>query len=568
MSSGEGSFSDGNWSIKQGCDTTTVSEHERYHRKLNDITSYGALLDAIVRLKTTHACPQHFALLSKRLVGRARMTHEVFATYFSTWGEISKVNPVPPSLLENAEYSEYFYIGAHFVGLASNRRLGSMILSAVIRLAMNGPLPAHVTLAEFDRLALSDFHTVDDPDRRLLAFRKLLTREVCGEAIAAARSHFGRDKRWNLYLEQDDDTFSIADFFSIRQRGDVAFIEPGGIPAEFETAVSNYVLDFIAEYVKEHGLQTYTLAERRAIEQRIRNAIGKRSDRFYDNPPDFEEFGHRRDIGRETIFLRPPKKTFLQHPYGVSPADWARFRAVQKEERHCPVYIRTVDDFLANHDVVSNAGSIELAEGGFICYLQKKRKLADDEIVLDVVVLQTPTQIVTTAMYLNELKDDGGLRACVSGKLLSGPLRVALDPWFEKLNEVGAPFEFLIDTHPQRILEALQPIETLVWTMSPIAQDCALQILTIYPIGGGDVPAFGLFRLGTMATIDAILKLLDPSPISALLGSSGVQIVGLSAEAEASDWSIPGHLKWTCTRYVQEDAVFRSQTPEEMLNDS
>jgi hypothetical protein len=567
MELGAGEFTHGNWTLGSGENIPTVSEHERCHRKLNDITSYGALLDAVARLKQIESDAERFARLSRRLVSSSRITHEVFATYFSNFADIDATTPLPSALLGNEEYLGYFGIGAHFVGLAPNRRLGSLILSAVIRIAMNGPLPDAVTNGEFGRLLPRDFKTGDEPDRRLLMLRKIITHKVCNQAIAAAYQHFGGDERWFLFIDRPDGMFAPADFIKITPFEGIALIEPGGVPIEFENAVNNCIIDFLAAHAEKHGIQIYTLVERQAIEKRIREAIGQRSERFYDNPSGWNEFGHRRDIGREKIVLRAPIPTYLWRPGHLSTMDWAYFRAIHEKEGHCPLYIRTVDDFLMNHQIVENPNGIELRPGELICFLRKKRRLPDGEIVLDVVVHEAPKEILKSALYICSLKEYAGIRACVSGKLLTEPYDAVLAPWVSALDYVNAPLSFSIDTHPQRMIDALHQTEALAWEMFPIEEGSELYFLAIYPVGASELPSFAVFRVGTMTTIDAILKLINPSPIAASFRRMGIVIHGLSEAAQEKEWPVPDHLAWTLSRYAQEEALVLPQTPEEMSND-
>lgn len=557
-----GRFRDGNWEVDVGARTNMASEHERLHRVLNEMTSYGALLDAVARLSLSAGDGDRYAVLLKSLVGRARITHEVFATYMSTAHEVASKDRLPPSLVGNAEYLGYFQAAKHFVDLARTRTLGHFILWAVIRIAMNGPLPGTVERGQFEQLKLHDFRSSDSPDQRLLQIKRILSRELCDTVIGGARDYFGSHPHWDLFIEREDGIFNPLDLFSItRQVGDIALLDPGGISPILETDIGNYILDYIWLVLADSGLIIYSLAQRMNIEKCIRDALDQQSERFYDDPADFKQSNLRRDLGRESLRLRSaPLRTFVRTPSETSGADWSLFRSIQRMESFVPVHMRTTEDFLANHDVVEMSAEIALIPGAMVCFLQKQRQLDDNTIGLDVVVLNKPHEILSLRTHIGEL------RMCMSGQFIAEKWRPQVSAWMEFLD---GPTHILLDTHPQKILDGLTgKWEALLWSISRVEEFPGLSFLVLYPVGAGRLPSMGLFRPCTNNSADAVLKAMQPSPIPATLKQLGVPITGLSEEAQRGYWGMPEHLKWTLTRFYREEALFQPQTPETSKNEN
>jgi hypothetical protein len=559
MSDAAGHFDGANWVVFPSDDIEVVSLHERLHRQFNDTTSYGAMLDAIARLCGSEADPLPFKKLLRRLVSEARVTHEVCATYFSTYHQITAEQVVPICLLNNAEYLDYFRIAAHFVGLAPNMAKGCLILWAVLRIAMDGPLPEAVRNANFKELRGSDFRAVDSPDQRLFKLREILTPAVCDAALEATRAVYGRFPEWQTYVERPDFSHVTDDFIHLKSVGDYALIEPGGISPQLETAFGNGVLDYIAEYMTQHGMSMYTLIERTAMEARIRAAIDIPSDRLYDDPHNGSEFQHRRILGRETLqFKTEPVSTYIRSPLSVAQSDWAIFRRMREEEGECPIYIRTADDFLRNHKVLENPEQIPLERGVIVCFLRKRRRLANGEIVFDVVMMRTPRDVLGMRIYI------GSLRACISGRLLTLGWRSRSAPWMAQLQH--GPRNILIDTHPQQIVNGLGNMgEMLIWHMLAVGGQSDMQVLVLYPIGAGTTPNLTLFRPGTWDTSDAVLKAIS---FPHLHHSQFQYYDQLSDAARHREWPLPEHVHWTLSRFLAEEAVFKPLTPEEMQRDA
>ncbi len=253
---GGGRFDGINWEVSRHRDVDTISQHERLHRQLNDITSYGCLLDALARLVARGADSDRFAVYLRRLVSRCRTTHEAFATFLSLRPAIDLGAPLA-SLAENTEYLGYYRYAEHFAGLVPSRPLGVLILSAAVRISMNGPLPEKVETGDFVALALSDFRAADAPDIRFLQCRKHLDKDFWARAVADARESFSGHPHWYRYLEPPLHIFRPLDFFDLQPLGDSALVRPARVSSSFETDVGNFLLDQAALNLRTHGVETY-----------------------------------------------------------------------------------------------------------------------------------------------------------------------------------------------------------------------------------------------------------------------------------------------------------------------
>lgn len=553
---GRGRFDGDSWEVDFRGNVEALSDHERLHRQLNELTSFGAVLDAVSRLAREEVDDGRFAKMFRKLVGRARTTHEVFATYASSYNNHGA--RAEAELTGNLEYLDYFRIGDQIIRTAPTLAFGNLVLFALARIAMNGPLPACVENGDFAELELNQFRAKHDPDHRFQVCRTWLTPEICAEVFAEAKAYFGAHKHWDLFIERREGELRPEDLIDFRTVGDRLEIVTGGIDSRFQTDVGNFTLDHLYFRMRDIGIDIYSLAQRREIEERIRNGVTVTSQRFYDDPENFEDLNRRRDMGRERLRLRQPLPTRVRAPLQIGNEDWALFRRVARDEGHCPVYLRSGQDFLDNHAVTETGDGIAIDRDRPICFLRKKRYLENGTIGLDVVVVGEPYRLLSINMHVE------GLRMCMSGQMFTDAWADKVRPWLEYF---AGPIDILIDTHPQRIVNCLAGgWEALAWKTCLVAgdNDDKLPFLTIFPVGVGELPEVALFRPASDTASTATVEAINPVPVGAFIQQIGVRIHGLTDGAQQGSWDIPDRLKHTLRRYVEEEALFRPHTPEEM----
>lgn len=553
LADGSGRFDGAGWQVSARA--ANLSWHERQHRILNDLTSYGALLDAVGRLSRTD---ERLKPVFTGLVNRCRTVHECYATYLGFQGGLT--TDMPAALAGNDLYTHYYRRAERIVSLPPFHPVGLLALSAVARFSMNGRLPEKVERGELSGIRLSDFRAADAPDHRFTLCERHLDRTFWEDCFHKARAGFGEHPHWRRFIERHAGTVSIHDVFNPVRVGNQIQLGSGGIDPRFETDVGNFIVDQVMVFLKERGMTMYLLTERRQLEGTIRAAVPERSDRFYDRPEEFARFNARRDAGREAIVFRStPMPTEVSSVSRATDEDWSAYRRIGREEGYAPVYLSAVDDFLREHGLPASAAEALPATEGVVCFLRRKAWLPDGSIGLRVHVVPQPRNLMTVAVMVE------GIRVCLSGKLLLPLLRTALDPWADVID--GWPLTVLLDADPSAVLRALDmQYVPLFWHIEHDVAGSGADLLFLCPIPVDGALHVTFFRPCTGTSGDAVLRMLDPPAIPAVVKAAGARIVGLPEEALERPWTIHEDGAWTASRYVSEIARFTPASPEDMLD--
>ncbi len=337
-------------------------------------------------------------------MGRARTTHEVFATYSSSYNHHRA--KAEADLADNLEYLDYFRIGDQIVRKAPTFLFGNLVLFALARIAMNGPLPACVEAGDFAALALNQFRAKHDPDHRFHAARSWLTEGIYADVFAEAKSYFGSHRDWDLFIERVEGELRPEGLIDFKNVGDRIAIISGGINPCFETDVGNFVLDQLAFRLRRIGIDIYSLAQRGEIEARIRAGSG--GARSVSTPiRGISRISTDAGIWPVSVYGKQPLPTRVRTPLQIGGENWVLFRRVARDEGHCPACLRSGRDFLDNHEITEIGDGISIDPDRPFCFLRKKRYLDDGSIGLDVVVVGEPYQLLTIGMHVE------GLRAAI-----------------------------------------------------------------------------------------------------------------------------------------------------------
>ena len=226
----------------------------------------------------------------------------------------------------------------------------------------------------------------------------------------------------------------------------VVLVLPGGIDRQFENDVGNFFVDHAAAALRDHGLRSYTLHERKEIDASVRAKLSVHIPRLYDQPDRIEDFNNKRLHGREQLLLRKqPLRASVQSLDKISIEDWSAYSRILREERSLPIYFRSVEEVARNHGLLCE--NIPSADG-VACFLRKKRREPDGSLLVDLHFVDEPERLERLFFYA--AGEDGEVRICVSGRLLVRQDLERLAKWFEAMR--GMPMSILIDAHPQRIL--------------------------------------------------------------------------------------------------------------------
>jgi len=554
FSQGGGRFDHQAWIVTAGTAMEALSRHERYHRVLNDITLFGAVLNGLAYLSRDFPDENNYRHVLTRLVARCRITHEMWATYMGL-AAIEGDEQRREQLQGNIEYQNYYDLAAELVARLPTRPLGLIALGGVVRIAMNGPLPDDFVNGRLSAIRLSDFRAADAPDHRLLQCRQLLDRSFWTVACEKAKARLGSHPHWSIYLDSNEEGLRPHHIMSMAPVGDLVSIGQGGIDPSFENDVANFLIDQAFFFLRNHTIETYTLARRREIESSIQSALASPAVRFYNAPERHEVFNLERDSGREQIRLRTePRRVKIHQLATIQTSDWAAYNQIREEEGDIPVYMRSVEDIMLNHGL--DRGDIPTA-ADVACFLRKKREDPDRFVGVDLHFVSDPERLDRLFRMTG-----GAVRICISGRWLAEASDDALNPWVEIWR--GMSMSVILDTHPEAIFRRLNPAwEALVWDIETLPEAGGQSVLFIFPIGPEPLPPIGLFRPASYASADAVIKLINPEPISLMVRRTGIQIQGLSTQTLQSDWMLPEHLVWTAKRLLDEETVFCPATPEE-----
>jgi hypothetical protein len=562
LSTGAARFSHGAWTLAtggaEGEDLLRLSKHEELHQVLNDLTTFGLLLDALAILHQTTPSERWERMLTS-LVGRCRTTHETFATYNSSQLGIWHENPINAPK-DNPEYSNYYRLGATIVSRLPTKPLGMIALSGVVRLAMNGPLPAAAVEGRWDALRLSDFRAADAPDYRFERCLEMLDAVFWQKAYEGAKALFGLHPQWGSILANPQGVFTPEQYFQFTPLGGgLAWVGPGGIDQALETAVANYFIDRAAEVLRGQGIPLYSLAQRKQIEASVRDKLPLPLARPNDQRQPAADFKNLRLQSRERLLLRKaPLQSSVRWLHRIEQDDWRAYIRILKEEGSLPVYLRSVEEVRSNHGL---AGDDIPNADGVTCFLRKKRLLADESIGLDLHFVNEPERLAR--LSLHAALEGGEARICVSGRVLLRADSAGAAAWLGAAH--GMPMSVLLDADPQRVIEKLNNAwDALVWHIQTFEAAGEQDILFLFPVGTGPVPDLALFRPGTYASLDATLLLLREPAIPLMIRQIGVNtILGLPEATMQKEWNVPLHCAWTANRYLSEEYLFLPVPSEE-----
>ncbi len=560
LARGGARFQYGHWSVghPEGVEvsfdaTIRRTRHEELHQTLNDLTTFGLLLQLAVELtKEPREEPRAGPLLT-RLVARCRLTQEVFATYLS--GESLLRDRVPDELTSSPEYSWYFEIGAELASRLPNRALGVQAVCALVRIAMSPRLPEEVITQGIRQFSLNSLRASDSPDERFLQAIDLLDRNFWVRAAEAARMYFHRHPDWDEYFGTYSSESTLRKFVRIEpsQVPGVAAVLPGGIDEQLDRDVANFMIDQACFELEAKGMICTTGREQRSVEVQLRQSSGIWVPRPLDLPEELERHKWRRlYFGERLIWRISPLATRVTSLEQMGPEDWVAFGRILRSEGFLPIYIRTREDVLANHSLDSPES---LGKAPVLCFLRKQRFLEDGSIGLDLYLIENPANFLSLMSTADHYGGKVGLT--LSGQVLTHVAPETTEYWLSWID--GMAVSILLDSDPASILSRLiKEWEVLAWHIEKLSEGGGQEVLFLFSLGGRQAPPLAFFRPANYHLADAALHLFDPPAIPLSVKHTGANILGISTEFAQAEWTFPLHAVWAAKRYLNEECQYRA----------
>lgn len=184
----EGRYSMDRWAVRLGCDPRSdeakmASLHEAYHGLLNDSTAFGSLLHVVALLYRELPDDPRHGLLLTRLMNMALETHELYATYVSSF-LVGRGHARRDLLAAYPDYLRYLDVALAIERCMPNPIVGFQLVQSVTRAAMQADFLARFLQTPAERWDDVEVLESDRPDVRLRALDSLDSFIAAGAALA------------------------------------------------------------------------------------------------------------------------------------------------------------------------------------------------------------------------------------------------------------------------------------------------------------------------------------------------------------------------------------------------
>jgi len=559
---GGGRWERGAWTVAMYEDKgdANVGAHENFHQNLNDLTVFGLLLQSLTVHIDNHVKDDRSEALFRQLVASCRITHETFATFESLCAH----QAIKPriDLSESPEYQNYFDLGASLAKRLPSVRLGKMALSGLARIAMNGPIPDNLLETGWDKMAGRDFRVSESPDTRFFKLLELLDESFWNRTVQEAKDYFGKHGDWHM-LEASSQETQIKDW--IRMTPDpltgIVVVQGGGIEPGFATDVTSFMLDQAAAFARHSGMKMYNRMQRIELEKNLRLKFGQCFYRTNDYAGDLLRHYRYPCYLERLRFRSSPLVARLRYYHQLRGEELQGYANIMNKEGCMHVYLRPKKMLFEAHawDSVEPIGDDKES----VCFLRKQRHLPEGGIGADIDLIEEPRMIKCLAILADMM--NGRLCIQISGRILARDLE-ADSEWLANFSGMDY-LAILLDDDLGAILARLEGCIWLGWHIEKMGPN-QIPVLFMIPLDLKLREQFGLFRPGTLDALDAVLRLIDETPVTKVPLNAvhlGLSIAGLDLPEDRSQFTVPPALVWNATRFINEEYTF-APNPDPILN--